>query len=77
MGPPGKTGRPVETVTRTGVSAQIYRPKTENLQVSARRIPQTREREPSQVTHEAKEEASKPENRRKIKQFGQRFMKKR
>ncbi len=30
-----------------------------------------------QVTHEIKDEASKPENRRKLKQFGQRFLKKR
>jgi hypothetical protein len=29
------------------------------------------------LTEEAKEEASKPENRRKLKEFGQRFMKKR
>ena len=33
--------------------------------------------EGKKLTHEAKEQASKPENRRKIKQFGQRFMKKR
>jgi len=30
-----------------------------------------------QVTGEIKEQASKPENRRKLKEFGQRFMKKR
>jgi hypothetical protein len=30
-----------------------------------------------QVTEEVKEQASKPENRRKVKEFGQRFMKKR
>ena len=30
-----------------------------------------------QLTEEAKEQASKPENRRKVKEFGQRFMKKR
>jgi hypothetical protein len=30
-----------------------------------------------QLTEEIKEEASKPENRRKLKEFGQRFMKKR
>lgn len=30
-----------------------------------------------QVAGEIKEEAEKPENRRKLKQFGQRFMKKR
>ena len=30
-----------------------------------------------QLTEEVKEEASKPENRRKVKEFGQRFMKKR
>jgi hypothetical protein len=29
------------------------------------------------LTEEVKEEASKPENRRKLKEFGQRFMKKR
>jgi len=29
------------------------------------------------LTKEVKEEASKPENRRKLKEFGQRFMKKR
>jgi hypothetical protein len=29
------------------------------------------------LTEEVKEEASKPENRRKLKAFGQRFMKKR
>jgi hypothetical protein len=29
------------------------------------------------VTEEVKEEASKPENRRKLKEFGRRFMKKR
>ena len=30
-----------------------------------------------QLTEEVKEQASKPENRRKVKEFGQRFMKKR
>jgi hypothetical protein len=30
-----------------------------------------------QLTEEVKEQASKPENRRKLKEFGQRFMKKR
>jgi hypothetical protein len=30
-----------------------------------------------QLTKEVKEQASKPENRRKLKEFGQRFMKKR
>ena len=30
-----------------------------------------------QVAEEVKEQASKPENRRKLKEFGQRFMKKR
>ena len=30
-----------------------------------------------QVTGEVKEQASKPENRRKLKEFGQRYMKKR
>ena len=30
-----------------------------------------------QLTEEIKEEASKPENRRKLKEFGQRFMKRR
>ena len=29
------------------------------------------------LTEEVKEQASKPENRRKLKEFGQRFMKKR
>ena len=33
--------------------------------------------EGKKLTAEAKEQASKPENRRKVKQFGQRFMKKR
>ncbi len=32
--------------------------------------------EGKKLTHEAKEQASKPENHRKIKQLGQRFMKK-
>ena len=30
-----------------------------------------------QLTEEVKEQASKPENRRKLKEFGQRFMKRR
>ena len=30
-----------------------------------------------QVTEEIKEQASKPENRRKLKEFGQRYLKKR
>ena len=33
--------------------------------------------EGKKLTEEVKEQASKPENRRKIKEFGQRFMKKR
>ncbi|MBN9107175.1 MAG: hypothetical protein J0I34_00195 [Pseudonocardia sp.] len=33
--------------------------------------------EGKKVTHEVKEQASKPENRRRIKNLGQRFMKKR
>jgi hypothetical protein len=33
--------------------------------------------EGKKLTKEVKEQASKPENRRKLKQFGQRFMKKR
>ena len=37
----------------------------------------TQSPEGKKLTQEAKEQANKPENRRKIKQFGQRFMKKR
>lgn len=37
----------------------------------------TQSPEGKKLTKEAKAQASKPENRRKIKQFGQRFMKKR
>jgi hypothetical protein len=33
--------------------------------------------ERKKLTEEVKEQASKPENRRKLKEFGQRFMKKR
>jgi hypothetical protein len=33
--------------------------------------------EGKKLTEEVKEQASKPENRRKLKEFGQRFMKKR
>ena len=45
--PSGKTARQHETA---GVSAQIRLRKPGNLQVSATRLPRTREREPSQVT---------------------------